>query len=75
MAETASFPLAVEDKLAPCEALPPADIRIVCEIFNILIVWGFIENLIFLAMCHLGRQCWTIAENESPVRQGSMVLV
>lgn len=38
MAETASFPLAVEDKVAPCEALPPTDIRIVREIFNILIV-------------------------------------
>lgn len=75
MAETASFPLAVEDKLAPCEALPPADIRIVYEIFNILIVWGFIENFIFLALCHLERQCWTTAENGSPDRQGSVVLV
>lgn len=56
MAETASFPLAVADKLAPREALPPADTRIVCEIFTILIVRGFIENLIFLAMCHLERQ-------------------
>lgn len=70
MAETASFPSAVEDQLAPREDLPPADTRIACEIFTILIVWGFIENLIFLAMCHLERQRWTIAENGSPDRQG-----
>lgn len=38
MAETASFPLAVVDKLSPHEALPPADTRIACEIFTILIV-------------------------------------
>lgn len=71
MAETASFPLAVVDKLAPHEASPPAGTRIACEIFTTLIVWGFIENLIFLAMCHLERQHWAIAANGSPDRQGA----
>lgn len=50
MAETASFPLAVVDKLAPHEALPPAGTRIACEIFTTLIVGGFIE-ILFSWLC------------------------